>query len=190
MTDLPSTIPQFIKPQEVVGNNLVFRDANVGDAAFILELRTDADKAKYISETSADIQKQVAWLEKYVSDPSQIYFIIQDKDRTPVGTVRLYDQQGDSFCWGSWIMKAGAPSSYSIESALMIYHYARALGFTKSHFDVRKENTSVWKFHERFGARRISETDIDYFFAIDADAIAASLDRYAKFLPNGIRIVP
>jgi RimJ/RimL family protein N-acetyltransferase len=185
-----SATPTFIKPKLVSGNNLTFRDATVDDAAFIVELRTDADKARFISATSPDVQKQIAWLANYAKDPSQIYFIIQDKAGAPVGTVRLYDQRNDSFCWGSWILKAGTPSSYSVESALIIYHYARELGFTRSHFDVRKENASVWKFHERFGAKRIEETDIDYFYNIDADAIAGSLQRYAKFLPDGISITP
>ena len=35
----------------------------------------------------------------------QVYFIMEDREHNPVGTVRLYerfDQQGDSFCQGSW----------------------------------------------------------------------------------------
>lgn len=182
--------PSFVKPQQVVGHNLVFRDARPGDADFILELRTDEGKAKHISKTSTDVQRQAEWLESYAQDASQVYFIIQDKHLNSVGTVRLYDQQAVSFCWGSWIMKAGAPSSYSIESALIVYCYARTLGFERAHFDVRKGNVSVWKFHERFGAKRIRESDDDYFYDIGAHAITASLERYAKFLPNGISITP
>jgi len=182
------TKPLFIKANRVIGNNLILRNVNTEDAAFILELRIDANKSKHISKTSSDLQQQVTWLKKYAQDDSQIYFIIQNKNLENVGTVRLYDQKEDSFCWGSWIIKDGSPSNFSIESALIVYHYSFWLGFNNAHFDVRKGNASVWKFHERFGATRIGESSDDYFYSITYDAISKSLEKYSRFLPNGISI--
>jgi len=40
------------------------------------------------------------------------------------GSCRGPITQGDSFCWGSWILKDVAPQSAAIESALMVYSYA------------------------------------------------------------------
>jgi len=65
--------------------------------------------------------------------------------------------------------------SYAIESALLVYHFALGLGFECAHFDVRKANESVWKFHERFGALKSSETELDYFYRISNAAIRQSL---------------
>lgn len=180
----------FIKPAKVVGKSLTFRDARCEDAKFILELRTDPSKGRHLSATSSELSAQVSWLERYVADPSQIYFIIEDQNGERVGTVRLYDQQGSSFCWGSWILKAGVPSGYAIESALMVYAFARSLGFTAAHFDVRKGNESVWHFHERMGAVRTGETEQDIFYSIDAAAIEATTKRYRRYLPNPIQITP
>ncbi|MFM8900479.1 MAG: GNAT family N-acetyltransferase [Burkholderiales bacterium] len=180
--------PRFVKPNKVFGNNLIFRDALIDDASFILRLRTDDKKAQHLSTTANDLSKQIAWLEKYSNDHQQIYFVITNRRGGPVGTVRLYDQQNDSFCWGSWILEDGAPSSYALESALMVYHFAFSLGFNNAHFDVRKGNESVWKFHERFGAVRVEETDLDYFYTISSDAIKKSLLKYQKYLPNGLEI--
>jgi RimJ/RimL family protein N-acetyltransferase len=182
------THPVFHKPAKVVGNNLVFRNATKEDAAFILALRTDAKKAAHISKTSNDLNQQIAWLEKYENDREQIYFIILDTKLEEVGTVRLYDQRDDSFCWGSWILKEGTPSNYAIESALLVYHFALSLGFQKAHFDVRKGNQSVWKFHERFGATKIEETADDFIYNISLDAIKQSLAKYQKYLPNGFSV--
>lgn len=51
-----------------------------------------------------------------------------------------------------------------MESALTVYAYAvDHLGFTAAHFDVRRGNERVWKFHERFGAVRVDENEEDYF---------------------------
>lgn len=176
------------KPQEISGNNLILRNASVADAEFILELRTNKRKSTHISQTDNILSHQQAWLESYQNDNTQIYFIILNRDLEKFGTVRIYDIQKNSFCWGSWILKEGTPSSYSIESALLIYHFAMTLGFEKSHFDVRKGNTSVWKFHERFGAERIKEDDKDYIYNITKEAIQKSIDRYKKYLPNGLKI--
>jgi RimJ/RimL family protein N-acetyltransferase len=181
---------QLIKAHRITGRHLVLRDAQVRDAGFILGLRTDAAKAQHLSATSPALTAQRDWLQRYVTgqDPDQAYFIIEDRAGLALGTVRLYDPHGSSFCWGSWIIVDGAPAGHAIESALMVYHYALGLGFTAAHFDVRQANQSVWRFHERFGAVRVGETELDYLYTIDEAAIRAALDRYARYLPEGIRV--
>ena len=72
----------------------------------------------------------------------------------------------------------------------MVYHFALGLGFKQSHFDVRKGNESVWNFHERFGAVRVAETDEDYLYSISLEAIQKSLQKYEKYLPNGVEVQP
>lgn len=167
----------------------MWRDASVADAAFILALRTDSRKAQHLSSTSPAMDQQQAWLADYATRTDQAYFIIEDASGEPLGTVRLYDPQGDSFCWGSWILQDGAPNSAAIESALMVYAYAiDHLGFKQAHFDVRKANESVWRFHERFGAERVAETDQDYLYRIGHKEICAARQRYNKFLPEPILV--
>jgi len=176
----------LIKTKKIVGKTLVFRDATVTDAEYIISLRTDNKKSRYLSKTSHEIDRQRIWLDKYTNNDDQVYFIIEHLSK-PIGTVRLYDAIGNSFCWGSWILQDDSPLHAAIESALMVYSYAiDHLGFSASHFDVRKENEKVWRFHERFGARRISETELDYFYTLDIQSIIASCSRYSKFLPDGI----
>jgi hypothetical protein len=180
--------PCFIKPNKITGHKLIFENATINDAEFILSLRTDVIKSRFLSHTQNDLDKQIKWLELYSKDDSQIYFIIKDFELNKVGTVRLYDQQGSSFCWGSWIIKDKSPSFYAIESALMVYIFAISLGFTESHFDVRKDNISVLKFHEKFGAIRQKETEVDFFYKINLNAINTSVSRYSRYLPFDIKI--
>lgn len=178
--------PTIRKAAQVMGKTLTFRDANVKDAAFILSLRTDEVKSRYLSAVSADLSAQQTWLESYANARDQAYFVIEYKNES-IGTVRLYDSQQNSFCWGSWILKDSRPSQAAMESALMVYSYAvNELGFQAAHFDVRKANDRVWKFHERFGAQRISETDLDYFYSLSYVAILNSRTTYAKFLPSDV----
>lgn len=179
---------QIRKADRVTGKTLVFRNATERDARFILTLRTDAQKARFLSETRNDLPAQERWLADYSDDDSQAYFVIEYRHEA-IGTVRLYDAHENSFCWGSWILSDAAPTHAAIESALMVYAYAcDHLGFEKAHFDVRKNNCSVWKFHERFGAIRTRESEADFFYEIPAPMIAASRKRYARFLPGGVTV--
>lgn len=180
--------PKIRKAKRVTGRTLVFRDAVIDDAPFILGQRTDAKKARFLSMTPPDLDAQKKWLEAYAQDTDQAYFVIELKE-TPVGTVRLYDARRNSFCWGSWILIGGLPSQAAMESALIVYAYALDhLGFEASHFDVRRGNERVWSFHERFGAQRTTETNLDYFYSIECAAIRESLRRYRKFLPSGVTV--
>jgi RimJ/RimL family protein N-acetyltransferase len=176
------------KALQVQGRTLTFRDATTDDAAFILSLRTNAEKSRYLSPVSGELSEQQAWLTRYANADDQAYFIIESHGE-PIGTVRLYDQQGDSFCWGSWILKDGRPSHAAMESALMVYAYALDhLGFAGAHFDVRKGNERVWQFHERFGAQRIGKTESDYLYKVQREAIVISRQRYLKFLDRTVSV--
>jgi len=167
----------------------VFRNAVVKDADFILSLRSDKEKSKYLSQTPAELSHQIAWLIDYAGKSDQAYFIIETKEREPLGTVRLYDARSNSICWGSWILKDGAPQSAAIESALMVYSYAaNFLGFRQAHFDVRKGNENVWRFHERMGAERVGETASDYLYRIDIDGVLSTHPKYRKYLPKVVTV--
>jgi RimJ/RimL family protein N-acetyltransferase len=183
-------MPSIKKAGKIIGRNLVFRNAGVNDAGFILSLRTDQHKNRFLSPTSPEIEKQVEWMRKYENATDQAYFVIENTTGEKVGTIRLYDQVGDSFCWGSWIIKDGAPFNYAVESVTILYQYAlHDLGFSRSYFAVRKANRSVWQFMERFGAERKTETDVDYLYETGREKIQQSLRRYSKFLPRPIRVI-
>lgn len=179
--------PMLRKASLVRGRTLNLRNAEVGDAEFILALRSDAQKSRFLSGTSHELGLQQAWLEAYAHGADQAYFIIEDMAQQRLGTVRLYDPVDTSFCWGSWIVKAGAAPVVAIESALMVYAYAlNHLGFVSAHFDVRVGNESVWQFHERFGAERIRETADDIFYTISHQRIVDSMRRYRKYMRTEI----
>lgn len=182
---------QIKKASRIVGKSLVFRDASPEDASFIYSLRSDKEKSRHLSKVDEGVDSQVRWLEMYGTRTNEAYFIIEAADAggTPLGTVRLYDAQGESFCWGSWVLGKGAPSSAAIESALMIYSYAlEHLGFKNAHFQVHRDNESVWRFHERFGATRTTEDDVQFHYSLAYTDIVASMARYRRFLNNGITI--
>lgn len=178
------TSPKILKAQKIAGKKLTLRNVELEDARFILDLRVDPSKSKYLNQTSSQLDDQLEWIKSYQNSDDQAYFIIENGSEK-IGTLRIYDPREYSFCWGSWILKTGSPWDAAIESALIAYTYAvDVLKFKEAHFDVRKENVAVWKFHESFGATRVREGEADFFYTLDHKSIEESRNRYKNFLPS------
>lgn len=167
------------------GKTINLRNVGVDDAPFILSLRLDPRLNSHLSSTDPSLAAQRAWIERYRAEPGQqYYFIIEDHSGQPHGTVRVYDLQPQSFCWGSWIVHPQAPRKAAIESALLVYEFGFfELGFAQSHFDVRKQNTRVVDFHRRFGATIERESEQDYFFRFLRSDYERVRPQYLGFLP-------
>lgn len=171
------------KKEILIGKNINLRNVTTADAAFILELRLNPELNAYLSKTDCGLTAQIEWIERYLQEENEFYFIIEDKDENSFGTVRIYDLQLDSFCWGSWIIHRDAPMNTAIESVLILYEFAfHKLGYKKSHFDVRKNNFKVIEFHRRFGAKITNESDIDYFFNFTVQDFDETKKRYKRFI--------
>ncbi len=189
--DLPTDLahPRLRKAAALRGQHLLLRNAGPDDAAFIWQLRRNAARNAYMSPTSAELADQQAWLARYAQDDAQAYFLITQQDSgEPLGTVRLYDAQGESFCWGSWMMVPGAPATAAMESALIVYHYALSLGFRAAHFEVHVDNAPVRRFHERFGAQCSGQRDDQLQYELAASDLQAAMAKYSRWLPRGIQI--
>jgi hypothetical protein len=173
----------FDKSVVVQGRNIYLRAATPEDGAFVFEMRSHAAKSRYLNQIQGTVADQEAFLAKAYADPHQFYFVICSQEHERLGLVRIYDLQGDSFCWGSWLIKEGAPVTTAIESALLVYQFGLEQGFTRSHFDVRVGNDSVINFHQRFGAVETSRTEKDIYFSISQEAIVQSMHKFRKYLP-------
>jgi RimJ/RimL family protein N-acetyltransferase len=174
------------KLQFISGELIDLRLCEIEDAAFICSLRSDPELNRFLSPSSNVTSDQEAWIIKYKEREAaqqEFYYIILDKAGEPVGCVRLYDFQGISFSWGSWILNKKAPRRAALESAVIVYEIGfEELGFKKCHFDVRKDNLRVHAFHRRFGASKVSENSLDIFYNYSHDKFLSVKEKYLKAL--------
>jgi len=113
----------------------------------------------------------------------EAYFVIEVAGEAQ-GSLRLYDYlpERDSFCW---IIRPGAPAATAYQSTILAYDLAfGSLRFARSHFDVRQANLSVWKFHEKMGARLVREDDLDRFYEYAVEDYRQARARLLKFTQN------
>lgn len=174
-------IRKFLAQRQLAETRL--RLAGPEDAQFILNLRLDPSRNRHLSATKADLETQQSWLHAYLEREKQgkeAYFILEHAGEA-VGTIRIYDYrlEAESFCWGSWIIKPNSPPSVAYRSVILIYDLAFGpLAFSRSHFDVRRENKTVWTFHERMGAALTEEMELDRFYDYPRETY---LDKRARF---------
>lgn len=185
LKDVPANT-RFIIYKKIIGvydSRVIIREVDVKDAEFILSLRLNDKKNKFLNKTENNLQKQINYIKSYKKKNNEYYFIIENVAGEKFGTIRIYDILDDNdFCWGSWIIKNGAPMTIAIKSALLIYEYGfYTLGLNKVHFDVRKDNLRVRNFHEKFNAKTVKEDNLDVFYSYDRETYESIKSKYSKF---------
>ena len=166
--------------------NVSFRShlrlVEVHDAEFICSLRSDTHLNKFLNTSVESVAKQVQWIEAYKKrelSGLEYYFVIGSSGKN-YGVIRMYDFRvpENSFCWGSWIILPSRPDGLVTFSALMIYELGfDFMGFSRSHFDVRKGNENVVSFHKRSGARIVGEDDENFYFNFERDDYKVFLEK-------------
>ena len=138
------------------------------DAKFIVDLRTDEILGRYISFTSPDVGEQIKWINEYKkreAERKEFYFIFEDSNHKPWGTIRIYNLKNDHFSLGSWICQPGKNAKIALKAHIigLDYGFIR-LNYNTCLFDVRKKNLKVVKYLELFGVELIDEDEQNYFF--------------------------
>lgn len=169
------------KPIE--GKYVNLREAEIEDAAFILSLRCNEKKSRFLNKTENDLEKQTAYLKRYKTLDNEWYFIIENKNHDPLGTSRMYDVRGTQYTGGSWLMKDESLPEETLEGSILARQMAfEKLGFEKDCFDVRKANKKVVRFHKLWGSKIVSENEIDYFFEMTRDIFMQNKQRFLDLL--------
>jgi RimJ/RimL family protein N-acetyltransferase len=170
----------------VEGPNLTLRLIRPEDADYVHGLRTHPAYNHHLSEVRGTAEDQRRWIEAYKAREAalrELYYVIERKDGTRCGVVRLYGIATASFTWGSWILDHNKTPKAALESAVLIYRIGfDALGLEKAVFDVRLDNDVTLAFHRRFGATEIRRDDRDIYFVYPRDRFAADRAGYLDIL--------
>ncbi len=177
--DLPSL-------SRVEGPNLILRLIEPEDAAYVHGLRTDPAYNLHLSEVGGAVETQRQWIEQYKAreaEGDELYYVIERKDGTRCGLVRLYDIEAGEFTWGSWILDENKPPKAALESAVLIYDIGLdRIQCERAVFDVRRYNTHTTAFHRRFGARQTGEDSENVYFDYTRARFDAGRPKFIELL--------
>ncbi|MDB3878307.1 GNAT family N-acetyltransferase [Amylibacter sp.] len=170
----------------VEGPNLILRLIKPDDAAYVHGLRTNPLCKSYLSKVTGTVQDQRAWIEGYQAREAagqEFYYVIERKDGTRCGLVRLYDIKADSFTWGSWILDENKTLKAALESAVLSFGIGfDTLGMHAANVDVRVANEHAEAFYRRLGMVETHRTDQDIFFNYTREQFETGRTHYLKQL--------
>lgn len=149
------------------------RLVNETDASFIVKLRTDERRSRYIHATENDVETQIQWIRNYKLRENMgiEYYFIYEVDGAPFGVNRVYDMHQDHCTEGSWVCLPLEDSSKTIASALIIRDIIfEVFRFEYDLFNVSVGNSKVKKFHKISGATIIEETPEEYLFKLTRES--------------------
>lgn len=156
--------------EKIFGKLINLKPVRVEDAEFILELRQDENLNRYISSTSPSLQNQREWIKNYLereNEGKEFYFIVEDKNFNPCGTVRLYNIQDKEATWGSFMLNSSRPEGASYEVIELSLNFGfEKLNLEKILLDVRKDNSKAIHIYEKFGFSRVGEDELNYYYEI------------------------
>ena len=173
----------------VEGPNLTLRLIEPDDAAYVFGLRTDPSYNSHLSKVTGSVESQRQWIEDYKAREAalrELYYVIERKDGTRCGVVRLYDIATASFTWGSWILDHNKTPKAALESAVLSF----GIGFDglerpQAYVDVRIGNEKAHELYVRFGMTEIRRDDRDIYFIYPRDRFVADRAGYLDILEGG-----
>jgi len=148
---------------------LQFIFAKENDAEFILGLRTNPYKNKYLNYTEPNLENQIIWLKEYKTREErgeELYYIIYENN-IPVGTIRIYNINENDCTTGSWLFSSNTYQLTPIISELLIYEIVyNILKKSTVLFDVRKENKKVVTYHKLKRITLINEDEENFYYSM------------------------
>jgi RimJ/RimL family protein N-acetyltransferase len=178
-TSLPALTPAM--NYAVVAPHIRLRLITEEDAGFVLALRQDRSRSRFLHAIENDLSTQQAWIRGSLARTAQnteFYWVVETRGEAsarPVGLVRLSDVNAESFVFGSWVMAPEAPVPAGIESYLAACDFGfGALGCRRYFAEVRLENDRALAFHQRVGG-------VDQGVSPECRRFEQTRDRYLHF---------
>ncbi len=155
------------------------------DADFIILLRTDTSKSKFISPTDSDVNKQKEWIRKYKErekSGDEYYFIAIDENEEKFATYRIYNKMNDSIEIGSFVSKPfyNIPINVIKVDVILKEFVFTSLGYDQLNFEVRKENKSVVSYHKKFHPYLEKEDDLNFYFVLAKENFLVNKTKFEK----------
>lgn len=160
------------------------RFVETDDAEFIVSIRNNEKKSRFISKTSPDVEAQKQWITNYKDREQQQkeYYFIASDDNEDFATYRVYKIDSGLPEIGSWVSKpeySNVKNSIKVDVAVKDF-VLNELNFDTIQFEVRKQNTSVNSYHKLFQPELIRTDEENNFYLLKKETFNRILPDILK----------
>lgn len=134
----------------IEGRYVNLRSVEEKDAEFLLSVRNNPRISKYLPPLDVTVEQQRQWISMQRADHESYYFLMSTPDGEPIGSISVYDIEGDTAETGRFC-SLGDPAS-NIEAAILLTDFCfDELNLNSIHIWVYEGNKSVLKLNEGLG---------------------------------------
>ena len=140
----------------IKGKYIDISSVTESDAEFIIALRSDEDKTKFLHKIDTNLSKQKEWIKEQIARDNDFYFVYSNKSGERRGLASIYniDENNKSAEFGRWISIGNVFEN--LESVILIFDFAfENFDIDTICLNMVKGNDYVTNFWKTFGAKNI-----------------------------------
>lgn len=185
----------IVLPSDFHGSKygLTYRLVNENDSQFIVDLRTDPVKSRYIGNTDDSVESQKNWIRDYKKREVKgtDYYFIFYYGSTPAGVTRIYEIEDNHFIHGSWIFSNNVPPFCSLAAAIIAREIAYDTLGLEEEIDtsgIHEDNQGVLQVSKMMGVEfyGVRETEKGKFLLgkLPKDVFNKNKNNILKLIPK------
>ncbi len=148
--------------EDIYGCYVDLRSCTECDAEFTRSIRKDPDFARFFPAIENTIEQQRQWICLQREKKGDYFFVVWDKQENRIGTISIYDVDGNHAESGRLAIKGGNPFQ-AIEAQLLSFRFAfETLNLECIDGFIFSENSRAIRFNRMFGGKHYpAEIDSD-----------------------------
>lgn len=140
----------MVYDEVIQGRYVELKSATIEDAEFTLAVRQDPEFNRYLPRINNTLEQQKEWISKQRDKAGDYFFVVWDKSGNRIGTISIYDIEGEQAEAGRLTMRGNA--FQSIEAQLLSFQFAyNILGLRNVISYIYTENERALRFTQQFG---------------------------------------
>ncbi len=144
--------------EPIEGYYVDLRSCTEDDAEFTRAIRKDPEFVKFLPVIDNSIEQQKAWIRKQREKVGDYFFVVWDKKGNRIGTISIYDVDGDHAEGGRLAIK-GDNAFQGIEAQILAFRFAfGTLGLACIDGFIFADNERAIRFNKQFGGRQYFPT--------------------------------
>lgn len=140
----------MVLDKKIHGKYVTLRSVNEDDAEITMQLRQNKDKTRFLHHVDSDIKQQLRWIKEQMEREGDYFFAVIDQSEAVIGTMGIYEIEGDKGHIGRLLMYGNAIQSYEAYLLLICFGF-ETLGLRELYGDTDINNTTAMRFSQMFG---------------------------------------
>ena len=169
------------------------RPVTEDDAEFTYRLRQDKERTKFLHSVNGTVEDQRNWIRAQRAKEGDYFFVVEDKNGKPFGTVGYYDLEGVNGETGRVVINGS--TAQNCDAILQLRRFAfEIIGAEYIKCRTVNGNKTMMAQLKRFGAEQVG-TEIDekdgfeqLVYRVTREAYEAGKEKYRKLVEKSYQL--